>query len=104
MPGPCHISNYVTEYLEVNGNRVDIKVHPDHRPTAAQMDSVRAALRVIPTAHLRDFDQQGGYIQFSRPGCAPASGGGSHPGYEPWIRLSHALNTGDDNIDIRLSI
>ena len=61
MPGPCHISNYLTEFLEANGNRVDIKVHPDHRPTPAQMESVRAALRAIPPTHLRNFDQQGGY-------------------------------------------
>lgn len=90
MPGPCDVSNYETEWIQGNGARVDIKIHPRHRPNRQQLQALIAAVRLVPTPHLRDFDQRGGYIQISIPGCTPHRGGGSHPGFEPWIRLSHA--------------
>ncbi|MCA9138176.1 MAG: hypothetical protein KDB00_15500, partial [Planctomycetales bacterium] len=89
MPGPCDPSNYESSYTQVGSDRVDLRIHPDFPPTPAQLEAVRAALRLIPQAHLRDFDQQGGYVQFSRPGCTPTHGGGHNPGPDPWIRLSH---------------
>lgn len=104
MPGPCAPSNYESSYTQIGNNRVDLRTHPDSRPTAAQIESVRAALRLIPPTHLRDFDQQGGFIQFSRRGCPPARGGGHNPGPNPWIRLSHACLAKGYNATINATV
>lgn len=104
MPGPCDPSNYEATYTQIDNNRVELRTHPDSPPTPAQLDAVRAALRLIPPQHLLDFDQQGGYIQFSREGCTPARGGGHQPGPDPWIRLSHACLSEDYNNTLNVTL
>ncbi len=103
MPGPCHVSNYETEWIQGTGARIDIKTHPRHRPSQQQIQAISSAVRLVPTPHLRDFDQRGGYIQFSIPGCTPHRGGGHHPGHEPWIRLSHACLSNGYNASINIT-
>ena len=103
MPGPCHVSNYETEWIQGTGARVDIKVHPRNRPSPQQIQALSAAVRLVPTPHLRDFDQRGGYIQFSKPGCTPTNGGGHQPGSDPWIRLSHACLSNRYNASINVT-
>ncbi len=104
MSGPCHVSHYDTTWIQGSGARVDVKTHPQHRPNQQQLHALSAAVRLIPTPHLRDFDQRGGYIQLSQPGCTPYRGGGHNPGSDPWIRLSHACLREGYNTSVNVTL
>lgn len=86
--GYCSRSAYAEMPMYVNGVEVMTRTSPDPStpPDDNQWSVIENTLALVPTEHLQLLSSPG-YIQVSKTGCLPNSGGGNG-GSERWIRLS----------------
>ncbi len=88
--GHCTPDQYEILQRSVLGVPVPVRVSrvTTEPPSTEQLRVILRTLELVPAPHLRLLSPPG-YVQVSRPGCAPRRGGGNG-GESRWVRLSAA--------------